>query len=389
MERDNIKKLIIGSLLLTGLMLAGCGGGSSGGNGGDPSTGEVSGSIVGLDNTPVTGKTAVRLGTYATTLSDENGNFQFTAVPPGDYQIIISGGSGSNALEHLAGAAGIKVSAGRNQAGAIQVYNILSYGALSTDGGNSASSIRASGLVKNGLKNVISTEVSFYQPGTILMSQAVNFRAASINLTKANIAFVYINWKPLSGVTNPKYKIYFGASEDSQNLVWDSTKVGTDHKDDYSTAAPYDPVNPKAFLDLGDELAGKVSAAGIYQFRIIVYNEDGTKSKELPVIGVFIGMLMDSFPECKPLAGTTLSWTAVTGSSGYKAGIYKDAPMTQKIWESPDPLIPQAQASIALPSVVTSETTPTDYYWVVRAYAIDGAGWPTEVVAGTSAFRYP
>lgn len=208
----------------------------------------------------------------------------------------------------------------------------------------------------NGLKELLAAEtfVAPIQPVSANKS-LVTFAFDSDVWDSASFKFIFLDWEPLTGAAY--YLVYFLRSDGSWSQVWDSRE---EHQND--------PVYPtKAYLDLSDELAGEVGAAGRYQFKVIAKNS--SYSKEYPVVTVSLGILMDGVPVPQNYNIATpdqLSWTRVNnGAIGYKLAIYTDATLRKRVWYSGDALLPAAATSKSFdPSWAV-----TGHYWVVFAYA--------------------
>ena len=391
------KNLWLVLLIILALAITGCGGGSSSNNDNNNNNnnnntgtpvgggiGNITGTVVNFNNSQqgISGVIVKLGGSIATT--DSNGKFSFTNIAAGTYTVTASGGSSSTGgLAHLVATVTKTVSGGDNDLGIIPVYNIESYGVTGVNLITTSSVISTMGFndnritfTKTALRNSIGNN-SFRFQSIGLQPAGLIVRATGSNLLDQNLAYVYLHWLPLSGVTNPIYRIYFGTVEDLNQKVWDSTAV--------DSSEPFDPNDPKAYLDIGDELAGKVTVAGVYCFLIVVYDSSGNKYKELPAVAVSIGN--GSRPIGFQLTGNQLTWNSVSGINGYKVGIYSDAVMTNLKWSSdPNSLLPSSTTMINLPSVVT--TNPGDYYCSIMAYLMDDAGWTAEINTGLTAFRY-
>lgn len=231
------------------------------------------------------------------------------------------------------------------------------------------------------IKEVLAREsfASFSSPAKPSF-RTLDFNASAV--WDGEVKFIYLDWEPLSGATY--YQVYFkGADTDgtTKNVkVWDSRYM-SDNDPPYAT---------KAYLDLTDELSGKVEGAlvdkaGKYQFQVVAYNN--SYSKEYPELSVSIGRLLDNyFPAEKPEWDTpNLTWTTINSQNAgtsiyYKAAIYSDDKLQDEVW---------SEANVTSPAAVdTSElVSGKSYNCVVFGYA-DENGKPAEVTYSTSGFTY-
>lgn len=371
---------LIGSYCITG-----CGGGGGGGNsGGGDDIGSVSGKVVDFTN-PLQGvaNIVVKIGSK-TAITDDNGNFSITGVPVGTYWVIASGSD--SGLNHLAGNAYLSVVKGSNSCSPIQVYNIEGYGVTGVDEVTMSSvNVKSFGtqsikiFSNNSMKNSIHHESIPMQPKINMFNSLSNSLFNNASLLDNRLAYFYLHWKPLTGVVNPIYKIYLGTSEDATKKVWDSSIANYIAPAQYPSGTAWDASNPKAYLDLDDELKDQVINAGVHQFLIVVYDSD-TKYQELPSISISIGM--NSAPTNLRRTGNQLSWSQASNANKYILGIYSDAAMTVEIQSSD---LPQSATSFSYDN--TKVTSPGTYYWIIESYVNDEAGWPMEINAGLSAFE--
>lgn len=376
--------LLLIVLFIVTYVITGCG--SGGGGGDNVQTGSVSGTVVDF-NHPTQGieNIVVKIGTKTTT-TDINGGFNLAAVPVGTYWVIASGSdSGSN---HLAGSVNLTVTTGSNSCSPIQVYNIDGYGVTGINETTvSALSMTNQNLKtrtvfgNDSLKNSIHHDPILIQPKINAFNNGNNYLSASTSLLDYNLAYIYLHWKPLTGVSNPIYKIYLGTSEDATKMVWDSSNVTKYITNQYPAGSAYNASDPEAYLDIDEELKDQAITAGVYQFLVVEY-DSGTKYKELPVISLSIGM--NSAPTNLRRTNNQLSWSQVINADQYKVGIYSDVAMTNRLEESV--LTQSATSYIFNSSTITGYPS---YYWIIEAYVNDGAGWPMEINAGISTFSLP
>lgn len=106
------------------------------------------------------------------------------------------------------------------------------------------------------------------------------------NMEKADlinkIALILIKWKPIQQVIS--YKIKYNNQE-----IWNSKNLNE------NVDPAFNSDEPEAYLDLNDELAGKITETGSYQFQIIGVKNSG--EIKLPVINTSLGQMTDNYPD--------------------------------------------------------------------------------------------
>lgn len=232
-----------------------------------------------------------------------------------------------------------------------------------------ASAIRTTNILN--IKEMITCE-SFAKTTTPAF-QSIVFKAEGSGSTGGiwnnGIRFIYLDWAPISGATY--YKVYFKGMDGNNNIeVWDSRSI---HSDDpqYATIA---------YLDISDELKDCVSGPGEYKFQTIAYNN--SYSKEYPVITTSIGTKMSSLPTGLDASKTpNLAWTALTGATGYKVGIYKDSLLRNKTGDSGTTLLYSTTFDYS-----TLNLASGFYYWAVYACCVDSSNKVVEITFTVSSF---
>lgn len=371
-----MKKLGFFLLLILGMMIAGCGGG------GAKVKGNVFGYIKDQNNSGVDGvlvKVGGRTGT-----TDPTGRYEITGVVVGTYQVTASGGTSSSG-HYLSAPVSKTVIEGDNDFETIIAYKLLGCGIIIENTSGEMGSL----AVRQSVKNAISNETVFFKSQITPVkssSKSIGSYALATNDTLLNnISYFYLNWEPLivDSLDADHYEIYYlGPNGTLNEKVWDSRPGVDPHPEDPA----YDTGAPAAYLDITYELADKVTTAGAYQFRVIGYNAGGTVSKEFPVITASIGKLLSNFPTgLQYTAPAHLSWTGLTGASGYRVGVFSDQALEISVWNSGVTLLPPTTTSV---NVTSGLIGGNEYYWSVIAYALDETGWTAESTRGISGFYY-
>lgn len=135
----------------------------------------------------------------------------------------------------------------------------------------------------------------------------------------------------------------------------------------------FDPAEPTAFLDLDDELSGLDLEVGkTYYFRVV------SPIGQYAPIGITFGKYLTGFPEEVTVASDDVSWETVDGAAGYRVVVYRDNAVE---WESP--II--SDNMIALPAGLSPGTF---YYCMVQACFTDSSGWTREITSNVTGFVY-
>lgn len=357
-----MKRVALCVLLITLLITAGCMG----------KTGSVSGYIVDQHDQGIPG-IKVHLGTNSI-VTGSDGKFAFSSVPVGSYEVdafAVGGTVGHYMMAPIT----VTIKRGKNDLGRITAYEILGVGVVIESIDDSITTAAVSGCQR--VKTLLDREMVRF-PSSNMKSRKAPTREASDALLAGNISFFKITWEPLKETWVHHYRIDY-VDDDVVTLVWDSQDAHPEDPD-------FDSAHPAAYLDLDNELVGIISSAGKYQFRITGLRADENQEKELPVIDASIGMFLDTFPTKLTKNGAQLSWTAVTGASGYRVRVCSDVSLSEisEAWESGDELLAPETTQVT-PTGLTAEN---DYYWSVGDYANDGTGWTAEIALGRSGMTY-
>lgn len=128
------------------------------------------------------------------------------------------------------------------------------------------------------IKEVLNREsFASFSPSAAPSFKSSAFKASAV-WDDDSVKFIYLGWEPLTGATY--YQVYFKDTDGTKNIkVWDSQYISKNDPQ-YATIA---------YLDLTDELSGKVegalvNTAGKYKFQVVAYNN--SYSKEYPVLTV-------------------------------------------------------------------------------------------------------
>jgi hypothetical protein len=196
--------------------------------------------------------------------------------------------------------------------------------------------------------------------------------ANSINLTGKDIyAYIYLAWNAVTGANS--YQVCYNGTP-----VWDSTD-----------SHPNDPaVGPtQAYLDVNEELSGKISAVGSYSFQIKAFNVNGTLLAE-GIVAASLGVKLGDYPKNITYVNGThqLSWTGVSGANGYRVQLYKGADYTNCSLDSSK----AASGSLIIGAGydLSGKGLEGDYAGIVDAYATDSGGHPLEIARGIFGMTY-
>jgi hypothetical protein len=191
----------------------------------------------------------------------------------------------------------------------------------------------------------------------------------SINLTGSNIyAYIYLAWNAVTGAGS--YQVLYNGTK-----VWDST---ASHLNDPAGGST------QAYLDVNDELSGKISAAGSYSFQVKALNGSGTVLAE-GVVVASLGVKLADYPQnIYYVSGThLLSWTGVSGADGYRVQLYTDAAYSNRALDS-------GTASLITGAGydLSGKSLSGDYFGTVDAWAADSNGNPLEITRGICGLTY-
>jgi hypothetical protein len=194
-------------------------------------------------------------------------------------------------------------------------------------------------------------------------------RVNSIAVTGDNVySYIYLSWNAVSGANS--YQVLYNG-----NTVWAS---GDSHPNDPKDGSTI------AYLDLDDELAGKITAAGSYQFQVKALNS-GASVIAAGTLTVSLGVKLGDYPKnISYVSGThQLSWTGVSGANGYRVKLYSDAGYKNLSHDSgAKPLLTGASYDL------TGKVSSGFYYGTIDAWATDANGSPLEIARGISGLTY-
>lgn len=180
------------------------------------------------------------------------------------------------------------------------------------------------------------------------------------------MSFILLSWDRVNGAHS--YKVFY-----EENPIWDSEHV--------STADPVFIENePRAYLDLSEELDKKITDKGKYKFQIVAYNANDNIITQLPEVTASIGMELAKLPENVTYNSTTISWDSVSGADQYRL-IFKR----------------EGSASIEVNGLLTTSydvssegSLTSGYYEVwVEAWHLGTNGKPVEVTRQIVGITYP
>lgn len=188
-----------------------------------------------------------------------------------------------------------------------------------------------------------------------------------------NVTYLVLAWDPVPNATH--YRIFYLGNE-----VWDSSSSAT-HAGDPA----YDPNNPRAYLDLDDELKDEnITQAGEYPFQITALDSHNTVVVQLPEVTVSLGMLLDNFPTSIACTSgsSLLTWTGVGGAAGYKVRIYSDANYGTMLSDSGTAYLTGTSYDLTGQAL----TAGAYYGVIVDAAAVSAGGQPLEIMRGIGGF---
>lgn len=302
---------------------------------------------------------SITMGTLKAT-TDDSGAFTFNGLEPGSYSVK---GMGGRDHHYILGETQIVLAKGVQEQ-EFTAYQLIGAGVVMQSPANStnqASSVKLTALKKemnlSGVRKGVPTKSH--------RSQTKRISTKAIDLM-GNASCIALNWEPINGAVS--YGISYLHTDGIWHSVWDSDQA-------YPEDPAFDSSNPQAYLDLGNELAGFVTGAGNYTFKVSAFFD--TRNIDLPQITVSLGMRLADFPRNLAYTNSLLSWSSVSGASQYRTLIYRDGI-----------LVDQAIHGVGVTSmIVPEEVIPGQYHeWYVDAQALDETGWLAEITRAISGF---
>jgi hypothetical protein len=263
------------------------------------------------------------------------------------------------------------------------LFTFLSGSLAGCGGGGSSTTITAAGAV-TGIGVIMESRLNEAGGGSNINSEwkrivlpvkgvtaavggTVSTASVSDSFLSSHVAYIFLNWEPVSSASH--YKVAYNGT-----TVWDS--------DDTNSADPsYDKTDPQAYLDLDDELSGKISSAGQYTFQVTALNGTTTVATYTAVT-VSLGRLLENYPTGISYASGSLSWTGVTAASGYRVRIYDGSNILRA--DSGATLLTTLSHSLASAGL----SSGTYYNVFIDAQALNSSETPVEITRGVSGFTY-
>jgi len=185
-----MQKLLVIFIVL-GIILAGCGGGGS-----PAPSGNITGKIIDQMNQGVPGVT-INIGSYQTVTSNI-GEFSFSSIPPGTYQVSGSGGSGGH---YIFAPFSLQIVDGTNNLGNIKAYKILGCGVIiqSLTSEVSGSLVDHKKNIDPGMKMVSLDQIPHNQTNRYMSTRNVSAKAATTTLLNESISFILLSWGGVGG----------------------------------------------------------------------------------------------------------------------------------------------------------------------------------------------
>lgn len=194
-------------------------------------------------------------------------------------------------------------------------------------------------------------------------SSVIRLASVSDDVLNENVSFILLTWDAVRNAN--RYQVYYG-----EEIVWDSNTVNEDMD------PAFEPGNPQAYLDLDEELAGRITTAGVYEFEIVALN-GGVEKVRLPLVTASLGMILETLPDNITFsAPSSLTWNAVAATSEYRITLTGVAPVA-------------VEGGLTSFDVATVLTAGPEYYeaWVDARYLDDG-GNLVEVTRGIGGFDF-
>lgn len=379
-----MKKVSVFFLFIVGMMvlISACGGGGGAKDPLDPPTETtLTGQVITQDGQRLANM-SVAIGSHKV-ITDSSGNFQIENFMTGTYEVSVRGISGDNL--YLYGPAAMVIS--KDGILNITAYKMNGFGVIaapySSDEGTYAS-LNLNNNADNSIKSIswddFKRKNNHNNQKTPTMS-LLNFEgftaAASQEFLRDNNSFFALIWEPVQGAS--KYQIKYKVE-----VIWNSDKEPGKYKEPYSAS------EPKAFLDLSAELAGKNINAGVHDFQLICIKNN--ESKIMATIPLYIGQYLSDYPtELKRVEGKNqISWRGVDGAHNYLVKIYADDKFTNQQWSSNliDAGNNQQVYSVTFQGSSLKDTEDDHYHFTVDARYCDEDGFPLELTRNNSGFRY-
>ena len=244
--------------------------------------------------------------------SDVDGMFTFQNAPSGEF--ILRGIGGTDRHYAIPEQSINVISGAANDIGEIVAIETSAVGivaqSVSDDTARASALSRPAALKRN-------VDIAIAAKSSLDVHERAGVKVAgSQSFLLNNVSFFKIFWEPVADAAVEYYEVYF---QDPSGLlsvpVWHS---GEQHEEDPS----FDPAEPAAYLDIGNELHDLVVEPGLYQFQIVGFGPANEELVRLSPIIASIATIINTFVQDAVFSDSAATWSGLPGAGSYTFHIF-------------------------------------------------------------------